>query len=529
MENKVPARDNESFRVLHIEDSENDAVLIRTALEEAGISCDIIRASSKEQFLSAIASGSWDLILSDYSMPGFSGLEAFKIARVQVPQTPFVFVSGTIGEERAVETLVNGAVDYVLKSNLKRLVPVISRLIYDRKLRKEKEQSDTKLRWIEEQLRQAQKVEAIGRLASGVAHDFNNILTAILGYCDFLLRGMDPADERFSDLKEINDAAKRAANLTRQLLAFSRRQPSSPQLVNLNDTVLSMEKMLKRIIGEDIAFSTKPAADLWRIHADPTQIEQIVLNLVVNARDAMESGGQLLVETENVALDEPRVTPGGTVPAGSYARLGVKDNGSGMNDEVLQHIFEPFFTTKDKDRGTGLGLSTVFGIVKQHGGSVVVTSKLGQGTQFDIYFPKNGRAEQVPNEPKASVKLKGTETVLLVEDEAPVRQLFSRVLAQAGYKVIEAADGTQGWDRYSASAKDIKLVIVDVVLPRLSGHHLLDQLIAARSSLPIICVSGHTEEIIAKLKALSPQISFLQKPFSPDALLAGVRAALEAK
>lgn len=525
----TPLRDGEAFRILHFEDSENDAILVREVLEEAGIACDIVRASTKDQFTRAMDEGPWDLIMSDYSIPSFSGQQAFKLARTKLPETPFVFVSGTIGEERAVEALVNGAVDYVLKSNLKRIVPVINRLIAERKLRKEKEQSETRLRWIEEQLRQAQKVEAIGRLASGVAHDFNNILTAILGYCDFLLRGMDPKDERFADLKEIDEAAKRAANLTRQLLAFSRRQPTSPQFIVVNTIVTAMEKMLKRIIGEDISFVAKTAPDLWTIRADPSQIEQIILNLVVNARDAMEGGGQITVETENVQLKEPRVARGGTVPAGSYVRLSIQDTGIGMTDEVLEHLFEPFFTTKEKDRGTGLGLSTVFGIVKQHEGWLIVESAPGKGTRFEVYFQKAKQLEKEEPAPKSPAKLAGTETVLLIEDEAPVRQLFSRILGQAGYHVIEAGDGVQGWDLYRANGKDIKLVIVDVVLPKLSGQRLLDQLADKRADLPIICVSGHTQETAVNLAALGPRVTFLQKPFSPDALLASVRGALEKK
>ncbi len=380
---------------------------------------------------------------------------------------------------------------------------------------------------LEAQLRQSQKMEAVGRLAGGVAHDFNNLLTAILGYTELLLSDVGPDDPKAAELNEILAAAQRAASLTRQLLTFSRKQVEQVEVVDVGATVRGMEQMLRRVIGEDVIFKTVVPDDLGQVRADRSQIEQVLLNLVVNARDAMPKGGTIRVDAANVARVGPDPAPDG--PRDSFwVLVSVTDDGVGMSDETLRHIYEPFFTTKPKGKGTGLGLATVYAIVHQAGGFTEVASEPGKGTTFRVFLP---RAEETPREARKRSGAHrrplagGTETILLVEDEGLVRKLAADVLRGRGYTVLAAASGPEGLALAEANAAAIRLVVTDVVMPGMSGPELAAQLAARALTFPVLYMSGYADsDSGALLPAGAP---LLQKPFSPDALARRVRAALD--
>ncbi len=393
-----------------------------------------------------------------------------------------------------------------------------------------REEATEALRQKEEQLRQSQKMEAVGRLAGGVAHDFNNLLTAILGYGNFLKASFESGDKRLEDVKEILASAERAAGLTRQLLAFSRKQVLAPRVLDLNAVVSNIDKMLRRIIGEDIKFTLRLDPGLKRARVDPGQIEQVAMNLAVNARDAMPEGGDLLIETSNAVFDEQSPGRHDVIPPGSYVMLAVSDTGYGMDEQTKSRLFEPFFTTKEKGKGTGLGLSTVYGIVKQSGGHIWVYSELGKGSVFKIYLPATERSsEPFIEEPAGSPKLKGSETVLLVEDEDLVRNLFRRALKSNGYKVIEAKTGAEGLQAFRRHLDRIQLVVTDMVMPGGGGKILGDQIHALRPDVKIIYMSGYTDEAILRHGQLGSGMVFLQKPLAPNRLLVKVRQVLDYK
>lgn len=387
----------------------------------------------------------------------------------------------------------------------------------------------TEKKLLQEQLFQSQKMEAIGRLAGGVAHDFNNILTAIRGYADLALQDVPPDSTLRKDLLEIRNAADRAADLTRQLLAFSRKQILRPQPLNLNDVLQEMRGMVARLIGEDIRLEMRLAPDLGPVELDPSQIQQVVMNLVVNARDAMPTGGVLTLETQNVELDDEYVRLHPEVKAGSYVLLTISDTGVGMDEPTKARIFEPFFTTKEAGKGTGLGLSTVYGIVKQSGGYIWVYSELGQGTTFKIYFPRlsrPGRPVERPPEPDVQ-RLTGSETILLVEDQPDVRQMAQRTLQRKGYRVLVAATPQEALQLLAQAGSTVDLVLTDVVMPGMNGAVLAEQI---RAVLPEVCVlytSGYTDSAIVERVAGDPRSDFLQKPFSPVVLLQKVRTLLD--
>jgi PAS domain S-box-containing protein len=386
-------------------------------------------------------------------------------------------------------------------------------------------------RLLEEQLLQAQKMEAIGRLAGGVAHDFNNLLAIILGYSD-LLRDAIPAEgPAQKHLAEIRKAGDRAATLTRQLVAFSRKQVLELKVFDLNAVVIENYKMLRRLIGEDVELLLQPDSQATPVKADAAQMEQVVMNLAVNARDAMPKGGRLTIETANVVLDATQVHRRVTMPAGAYVMLAVTDSGVGMDPATQARIFEPFFTTKEKGKGTGLGLATVYGIVKQSGGYIWVYSELGQGTTFKIYLP---RAEE-PIEPEPAnnkipaASLRGTETVLLVEDEESVRKLAAHCLREQGYTVLEASTGAEALELARGHAQTIHLLVTDVVMPGMGGRDLADQLLVARPEARVLYVSGYTGNAIVHHGILEPGLFLLSKPFRPLELAQKVREVLDVK
>ena len=389
-------------------------------------------------------------------------------------------------------------------------------------------QDTTDLAQLEEKLVLSQKLEAVGQLAGGVAHDFNNILTAIMSYGDLVLDDLPDADPRRGDLVEIKRAAERAAALTRQLLAFSRRQILQPRVLELNALVGNLDPMVRRLIGEDIEVVTTLQPHLGRVEADPGQLEQVIVNLAVNARDAMPGGGRLVITTENVELDEAYAHRHGRMEPGRYVMLAVSDTGTGMDEETKAHVFEPFFTTKPVGQGTGLGLATVYGIVKQSGGYVWVYSELGHGTTFKIYLPRAVTAADAAT-PTATpeLDLRGRETVLLVEDEAAVRKVARMGLEKQGYTVLEAANGVEAMRQAEACRGPIHLVVTDVIMPELGGRELIERLGAARPDTRVLFMSGYTDDAIVRHGVLQAGIPFLEKPFTPRALVGAVRRVLD--
>ncbi|HEY3134349.1 MAG TPA: PAS domain S-box protein [Gemmatimonadaceae bacterium] len=387
----------------------------------------------------------------------------------------------------------------------------------------------TERRNLEEQFRQSQKMDAVGRLAGGIAHDFNNLLTVIRLNTEIIMEGFDPTDPRSEDVKQIRSAAERASSLTRQLLAFSRKQILQPRVLDMNSVVSSVEPMLRRLIGEDIAIASTCSARGYVV-ADPGQIEQILVNLVVNARDAMPQGGTINIETQNVELDETYTSEHAPVIPGRYVMLAVGDTGIGMSRDTREHAFDPFFTTKEAGKGTGLGLATVYGIVKQSGGYVWIYSEPGHGTTLKLYFPevssaaafKTGEYKIAPKE-----HARGSETILLVEDEEAVRGLTSRILEKQGYRVIAAQHGREAMDIATREAGHIDLVLTDIVMPGMNGRGLVERLAGIRPRIKSLYMSGYTDDDIVRRGFIEPSKSFLQKPFTSEALLQTVRKVLD--
>ena len=638
--------DARELSVLYLEDSVQDAELVSLVLETGGVRCNIERVDTEQGFVAALGRRRFDLILSDFSMPGFDGKSGLRIARETYPDTPFIFVSGTIGEDAAIDSLTGGATDYVLKHRFSRLVPAVRRAIKEaeeRRLRVDAEatlrRSEEKYRrlfvelavpiliasqdgevidanpacvnllgypdkeemvqlnvsrdmhaepgqyvdlrkavdregqvedvevtlkrkdgavlialatvtpergaaggivayrivWrditgqrrLEAQFRQAQKMEAVGRLAGGIAHDFNNILTVILGYCDlFSKEALTPAQQ--GKIKVVRDASMRAANLTRQLLAFSRKQLLQTQVLSLNALVTQIEILMRRIMGEDVQLVTQLEPALRAVKADPGQLEQVLMNLVVNARDAMPGGGTLTIATRNMQLEPDFFGHQFRVQAGSYAMVSVEDTGTGMDSETQAQIFEPFFTTKESGKGTGLGLSTVYGIVKQSGGYIGVRSMPDAGSTFSVFLPAvEASALPVVEEAKGVAgDGAGDETILMAEDDDHVRVFAATLLRSHGYSVIEARDGLEALEVVKRYGSTIHLLLTDVIMPNLSGPGLANEAVGFRPALKVAYMSGYLESGAAADAVLS-RADVVHKPFTSAHLLERVRAALD--
>jgi PAS domain S-box-containing protein len=643
-EPKAPFSNSGDIRILLLEDCESDRELIRATLSAGGFNCQFAPVSTRHEFEEAVRNQEFDVILSDYSLPGYSGADALAFAKQRSPNTPFIFVSGTIGDQQAVDTLKNGATDYVLKERMERLVPAIDRalkeaieharlilaeehlremadnicevfwratadgrkilyvspayeLVWDRPvsellvkpqvwweaieavdrgrvlearallaqgkpctieyriLRPSGDQ-----RWIEEhsypvvdargqvvrsvgvaldisvrkdlekQLQQAQKMDSIGQLAGGIAHDFGNMLTVINGYSNLLLDNPDIPPTLVETLRHIYVAGGRAASLTRQLLIFSRKSHPRIQALDLNEVVDEAATMLRRMIGENIELELDLAHPLPRIAADVSMIDQVLLNLAVNARDAMPQSGSLLISTGSCEVneDDPKRNPASH--PGAFVWLSVRDTGCGIAPEIMPRIFEPFFTTKEAGKGTGLGLATVFGVARQHNGWVEVESEVGSGTEFRLFLPVSTAEvkDQPPQSEEKLMALGRKEVILLVEDEELVRSYARTVLEMHGYKVLQAATGVQALDVWKWHCSKIALLVTDVVMPDdMTGLQLAERLRADRPDLPVLFCSGYNEEITSQTGRSDLPLSFLHKPYQPKTLARMVREMID--
>jgi PAS domain S-box-containing protein len=386
----------------------------------------------------------------------------------------------------------------------------------------------TEQKGLEEKLRQSQRLEAVGRLAGGIAHDFNNLLTIVIGYSDLIIQNPELPPEVRDSIEEIRSSAQKASTLTQQLLAFSRKQILRPKMLDLNNLLRNTERMLKRLIGEDIVLALRLDTELSLVEVDPGQIEQVILNLAINARDAMPTGGRLIIETSNEHLDESHCQRNPVVKRGDYVLITVSDTGHGMDQQVKEHIFEPFFTTKDHNKGTGLGLSTVYGIVKQSGGYIWVYSEIDMGSTFKIYLPRSENEDAVDEERHDKISSQGGfETVLVVEDENALRHVTSKTLSNLGYTVLEASNGEDALEIADKNKEKLVLLITDVVMPEMSGRELAKRLLRQNPSVKVLYISGYTDDSIIRHGVSADEVSFLQKPFSSYSLGHKVREVLD--
>lgn len=497
-----------------------------------------------------------DLFLLDVSMPDMDGYEVCRRLKAvdRLREIPIIFISALdeIGDK--IRAFAAGGVDYITKPfqaeevharvmthlELRQLQKDIrdqnrilelkvkertsELLTANEKLTKEIEERIK----LEKELIQSQKMEAVGRLAGGVAHDFNNILMVIEGYSDFALRRLKKEDPLYREIEEIKKAGHRASSLTRQLLAFSRHQVVQPQILNLNTLIKDMYKMLCRLVGEDVEIKTIMDPSLRHLKADPGQIEQILMNLAVNSRDAMPKGGRITLETANVFLDESNAFKYADNRPGTHVMLSVGDTGSGIDPKIQEQIFEPFFTTKEPGKGTGLGLSTVYGIVSQNGGVVTVASELDRGTTFRIFLPS---VDEPPGLRKLDRKSedsdRGTETILLVEDDTAARQIVMRLLQEKGYTVLEASNGIEALQVYKKYENSIHLLLTDVIMPGISGRELYEQIRSFHANIRVLFMSGYTDDAIIQHGVFENGIAFLQKPVLPADIIRKVRDVLD--
>jgi two-component system, cell cycle sensor histidine kinase and response regulator CckA len=509
------------IRVLMVEDSEDDAALITRELRRGGYEPESMRVDSEQAMLAALRESKWDLVISDFSMPHFSGTDALKLLRSSGSEVPLIFVSGTIGEDTAVVALKNGAQDYIMKGNLKRLLPAIQRELIEVAERQKRRQ-------LELEVQRLQKFEGIGRLAGGIAHDFNNALGVIAGWAE-LGHDQAPADSPSREaFQNIRDQARRSAGLTSQLLAFARRQVLQPRNLEVNKLISETLDLLRSVMGTNIELKVSLTGGPNVVSADPTQLEQVVMNLCLNARDAMPKGGQLAIETQTVEIAEEHLRLYPHAKPGKYLSIRVADTGTGMDAATLDRIFEPFFTTKEVGKGTGLGLATVYGIAQQHGGFVMVKSELGRGTTFRVHIPlSTGMAERQTGAPMGKT-CGGTETILVADDHVGLQKLVQAALESRGYRVILARNGEEAVRLFEANSQAIDLALLDVTMPELDGPEAYSKMCAVRGSLPVIFTTGHAADA-ASLNSTMDKTGavFLQKPYTPEILCRAVRERLD--
>lgn len=513
-----------SLRVLIVEDSEQDTKFLIRALDRGGYAVTFERVQTADEMNAALARSVWDAVLADYSLPLFCATDALAILKTGGHDLPFIIVSGTVGEEAAVTALKAGADDFLINSNLARLIPTLERSLREVSERRERVR-------LEAQLRQAQKMEAVGRLAGGIAHDFNNILTTISGYSEMVLDQIGSDKPISGDLIEIRNAAERAAQLTHQLLAFSRQQVLRLTAVDVNGAVRAMKGMLQRLIGEDIVVQLALTDPLMSIRADPVQLEQVLMNVAANARDAMPYGGRFSIATSHATSQEAMALTGLAVTPGPYVRLTITDTGVGMDEQTRERLFEPFFTTKELGKGTGLGLATVYGIVKQLDGYIWVSSAPGHGTTFTLFFHSTEAASTPAREPTATLAsaplATDREMLLVVEDEPAVRTLVIRTLTRHGYQVLAAGSAEEGLTLVREYGKRIDLVLSDVVMPLMRGPEMVTRIREQRPEARVLYMSGHAGKPMTTDGTLEAGAHLLEKPFTAHELLRTVRELLD--
>jgi two-component system cell cycle sensor histidine kinase/response regulator CckA len=515
------------LRLLFIGDTGADAIVAE--LQRGSYAPSVERVTNGQELDEALARDP-DIAISDFAAGAdFGALEALRFLQHKALDLPLIVVSGEIKDSDVISVLKAGAADHMTRGNLMRLNAAVERELRGVKIRHDRTR-------LEEQFRQAQKMEAVGRLAGGVAHDFNNLLTVITGYSDLLLAGRDLKESQRTALQEIRRSSERGGALTRQLLAFSRRQPMKSRPLLVNHLVLQLETMLLRLIGEDIELVTIAAATRDCVMADAGRLEQVIMNLVVNAKDAMPEGGKLIIETGSVQLSESFAALQLGVVPGHFVTISVSDTGAGMDQATQSHLFEPFFTTKNPGQGTGLGLATAYGIIRQSGGAIAFFSEIGKGTTARIYLPESQNVPEaaVPEPaavetPPVGLPVAGGETILLVEDEARVRKLIVDVLTGRGYRVLAATRGPEALLLCQANAGKIDLAVVDVVMPGMSGPDLVRQIAPICPAARILYISGYTDEAMAHHGIAESGVAFLQKPFVPDQLARKVREVLDAR
>ena len=506
--------------VLMVQDLDEDTKLVIRELRRGGYDVSHERVSTPQAMNAALENRAWDVVICDFSVSHFGGAGALQLLRGKNLDTPFIYISGTIGEETAVAALKEGAHDYVTKGDLKRLLPAIHRELKEAEQRRERAQ-------LERQKRHQERFEAIGRLAGGIAHDFNNIIGAILGWAEI---GEDEAGDgttlqgRFA---QIRNQAERAAGLTAQLLAFARRQVLQPVTLDVNKSISEMRSFLASGMEENIEFKVILAPHLDVILGDASQVGQVTMNLCINARDAMPRGGRLIIETHNIEIGEQFCRRNSDSRPGPYVMLSITDTGIGMTAMTVDRLFEPFFTTKELGKGTGLGLATVYGIVKQHGGFLDVSSEVGKGTTFRVYFPSSTRCASQPKLDIVPISVIGSETILVAEDHEGVREVADATLRYCGYTIILAADGQEALRLFRQDPTKFDLVILDVAMPRLSGTEAFAQMSAINPDLAVVFTSGHTTESLSLNSVIAAGAVFLQKPYSPRTLTQVVRSVLD--
>jgi len=516
---------NTPLKILVVEDSTDDVITLIRQLRSGGYETTHKQIDTPTQMKVALVQEPWDIIISDYNMPSFSAPAALRLLQEEELDIPFIILSGVIGEDEAVLAMKAGAHDYIMKGNVARLLPAIERELHEAELRKEN-------RLLEAQFLQSQKMESVGRLAAGVAHDFNNLLTSIIGHSQLGATEIPPEHPLQKHFTEIIKASESASNLTRQLLAFSRKQVIQPKTVVINDIIENITNMLHRIIGNHIELTTITNPNLKSATVDPGQIEQVILNLVVNARDAMPQGGKIIIETTNTNLGTSQARQYNNITPGEYVLLSISDNGSGIPEEIKSKIFEPFFTTKEEGKGTGLGLATCYGIIKQSNGHIDVETELGTGTNFRIYLPKASEATTKTdnNQPidHNNQTAQSKETILLAEDEPLVRSTIASILNELGYNVIQASSGAEAIKiAKQTHYNNIDLLITDLLMPEINGVELAEQFKNAYPNTKILLTSGYPNAVITQDTIKEQRFAFIRKPFLPNTISTKVREVLD--